>query len=569
MTAAPLTLHRRPLLTFEQLPPDLPPLLRRLYAARGLQAQQLSLELKNLLPPEGLKGIAQAANLLADAIATQRRIVIAGDYDCDGATGVAVALLGLKALGAKQLGYVVPDRFRMGYGLSPALVDVAVAQGAGILVTVDNGIASLVGVAHAKSLGLTVIVTDHHLPGPELPAADAIVNPNQPGCGFASKALAGVGVMFYLLLALRVELRRRNALASEPNLATLLDLVALGTVADLAQLDYNNRILVEQGLRRMRAGRAQPGVMALLEVAGRASERLSASDLGFVLGPRLNAAGRLDDMGTGIDCLLADSVDAARPLARQLDALNRERRSRTTEMAEHALDLTADSSAVGVCAFDESWHEGIVGLVASRLKEVRHRPAIAFARAEEPGVLKGSARSIAGFNVRDALAAVDAAHPGLILRFGGHAMAAGLTLPEAAYQTFSTAFDALCRRTLPPAALQRMQFTDGPLQAGELSLGTAQLLEQQGPWGQGFEEPLFEGAFSVLSVRLMGSEQQHVRYQLRLAGGSAVEAVDFGGAGRVIAAGHAVQLAYQLSVNRYNGSESVQLRVVQISGSQP
>lgn len=559
-----LVLKRRERHTLEPLPASLPPLLRRLYAARGVLPQQLSLDLKDLLPPDGLKGIRQAASLLADAIAAQRRIVIAGDYDCDGATGVAVAVLGLSALGAKHVGYVVPDRFRMGYGLSPALVDVAHAHGAELLVTVDNGIASVSGVAHAKALGLAVIVTDHHLPGAVLPAADAIVNPNQPGCPFESKALAGVGVMFYLLLSLRAELRARGALAVEPKLSTLLDLVALGTVADLAALDYNNRILVEQGLRRLRARRAQPGLLALLEVAGRACEKLTASDLGFVLGPRLNAAGRLEHMGTGIDCLLSRDLEAARPLARELDSLNRERRTRTTQMAEQALDLTTGNSAIGVCVFDENWHEGIVGLVASRLKEAHHRPAIAFARAEEQGVLKGSARSIAGFNVRDALAAIDAAHPALITRFGGHAMAAGLTLPEAGLSRFAAAFDAVCASTLPPSALERVLLTDGALQAGELTLEIAHALEQAGPWGQGFEEPVFEGAFTVSGIRLMGSEQQHVRYQLRATDGTAVEAVDFGGAERAAAPGSTSTFVYQLGVNRYNGNESVQLRVLQI-----
>ena len=453
----------------------------------------------------------------------------------------------------------------MGYGLSPALVDMACEKGAQLLVTVDNGIASIEGVAHARARGLIVIVTDHHLPGVELPAAHAIVNPNQPGCGFASKALAGVGVMFYLLLALRQLLRLRGQLAQEPNLATLLDLVALGTVADVARLDYNNRILVEQGLRRIRAGRAQPGLIALLTVAGRQPAHISATDLGFVLGPRLNAAGRLEDMRAGIECLLAASSEQALPIAHQLDALNRERRALTTQMGADALDSTAGNTAVGVCAFDAHWHEGIVGLIASRLKEAHHRPAIAFARAEETGMLKGSARSIAGFNVRDALAAVDARHPGLILRFGGHAMAAGLTLQESGYETFAAAFDAECQRSLPPAALERCLETDGALEAGELTLDTARLLEQAGPWGNGFPEPLFEGLFMVIGVRLMGSEQQHVRYQLRAPAGTLIEAVDFGGAERAAAVGHRVTLAYQLGLNRYNGSESVQLRVAELS----
>ncbi len=565
MNAAAPTLRRRTLNGFEQLPAELPAVLRRLYAGRGVAAQELSLDLNGLLPPQGLQGIAVASSLLADAIAAQRQIIIAADYDCDGATGCAVAVKGLRALGAKRVGYVVPDRFKMGYGLSVALVDVAHAQGAEVLVTVDNGIASVEGVAHAKSLGLTVIITDHHLPGTELPAAAAIVNPNQPGCGFASKALAGVGVMFYLLLALRQELRSRGVLATEPNLATLLDLVALGTVADLAKLDHNNRILVEQGLRRIRAGRAQPGVQALLQVAGRAAQHISATDLGFVLGPRLNAAGRLEDMRTGIECLLAADLATAEPLARALDQLNRERRTLTADMGEVALAMSADNTAVGIVVFDQSWHEGIVGLVASRLKEAHHRPAIAFARAQESGLLKGSARSVTGLNIRDALAAIDARHPGMILRFGGHAMAAGLSLQEAQYETFATHFDAICCELLPAWALERSLQVDGPLAADELSLNTAALLEHAGPWGQGFEEPLFEGVFTVVSLRLMGSEQQHVRYQLRADVGSVIEAVDFGGAERAAAVGSAITLAYAVSVNRYNGRESLQLRVQALS----
>lgn len=547
----------------ELLPAELHPVLRRVYAARGVAPAELTLELKNLLPPDGLLGLDRAAALLADAIASQRQIVIAGDYDADGATGTALAVLGLRALGASRVDYVVPDRFRMGYGLSPALVDLAVERGAQLLVTVDNGIASLAGVAHAKALGLGVIVTDHHLPGAELPAADAIVNPNQPGCGFASKALAGVGVMFYLLMALRAELRRRGQLASEPNLANWLDLVALGTVADVARLDANNRVLVEQGLRRLRSGRGRPGLLALLEAAGRPLAALSATDLGFVLGPRLNAAGRLDDMRAGIECLLADSLEAARPLAQELDRLNRERRALTSQMSEEAQLLVEDDGAVGLCAFDESWHEGVVGLVAARLKESRHRPAIAFARAQEAGVLKGSARSIPGLHIRDVLAAVDAAHPGLIERFGGHAMAAGLSLSEARYPEFAAAFDQACRERLSPAELERVIETDGALSASELSLATAKLLEQAGPWGAGFPEPQFSGAFRVASLRLMGSEQQHVRYRLE-AGGVQLEAVDFGGAERALATGAWLQAVYQLSVNRWNGSEALQLRLVHL-----
>ncbi|MDP3857435.1 MAG: single-stranded-DNA-specific exonuclease RecJ [Stagnimonas sp.] len=559
MAAAPRVV-RRPAGDPDSLPATLHPVLRRIYAARGVQAGELALELKQLLPPDGLKGLPQAAELLADAIAAGRRIVIAGDYDADGATGCALGVLGLRALGASAVDYVVPDRFRMGYGLSPELVDVAVAAGAQLLVTVDNGIASLAGVRHAREQGLSVIVTDHHLPGAELPAADAIVNPNQPGCTFASKALAGVGVMFYLLLGLRAELRRRGMLAVEPNLAQWLDLVALGTVADVARLDANNRVLVEQGLRRLRAGRARPGLLALLEVAGRPPAHLGAGDLGFVLGPRLNAAGRLDDMRAGIDCLLADSIEAARPLARELDRLNRERRTLTGQMADEAGFLLEDSTAIGVCVFEPGWHEGIVGLVASRLKERLHRPVIAFARGQEPGLLKGSARSIAGLNVRDALAAVDARHPGLIPRFGGHAMAAGLNLAEVDYPRFAAAFDAVCAECLSPAELEQRIDSDGPLAARELGLDTARQLELAGPWGAGFPEPQFSGEFQVASLKLMGSEQQHVRYRL-LGEGAELEAVDFGGGERARAPGCRVLAVYQLGVNRWNGRESVQLLI--------
>lgn len=559
MAAAP-RIVRRPVGDPDSLPASLHPVLRRLYAAREVHADELALDLKRLLPPDGLKGLPDAAVLVADTIAAGRRIVIAGDYDADGATGCALGVLGLRALGATSVDYVVPDRFRMGYGLSPELVDIAIERGAQLLITVDNGIASLAGVRHAREHGLTVIVTDHHLPGPELPAAEAIVNPNQPGCPFASKALAGVGVMFYLLLGVRAELRRRGTLLNEVNLAQWLDLVALGTVADVARLDANNRVLVEQGLRRLRAGRARPGLLALLELAGRSPENLSGTDLGFVLGPRLNAAGRLDDMGAGIELLLADSLEAARPLARELDRLNRERRSLTSQMAEEAGYLLEDSVAVGVSVFDEGWHEGVVGLVASRLKERLHRPVTAFARAQEPGLLKGSARSIQGLNVRDALAAVDARHPSLIPRFGGHAMAAGLNLAEADYPRFAAAFDAVCREWLSPAELEQRLDTDGELSATELSLPTARALEQAGPWGNGFPEPQFDGEFQITGVKLMGSEQQHVRYRLR-GEGDELEAVDFGGAERSRVVGSRIRAVYQLGVNRWNGRESLQLMI--------
>ncbi|HEX4896061.1 MAG TPA: single-stranded-DNA-specific exonuclease RecJ [Solimonas sp.] len=544
------------------LPPQLHPVLRRVYAARGVDAGALTLDLRDLLPPHSLRGLDAAVDLLRSALHDGRRIVIAGDYDADGATGCAVGVLGLRALGASQVDYVVPDRFRMGYGLSPALAELAAARGAQLLVTVDNGIASVAGVARAQALGLQVLITDHHLPGPELPAAEALVNPNQPGCPFPSKHLAGVGVMFYLLLALRARLREDGAFAGRepPNLAELLDLVAVGTVADVVRLDRNNRILVEQGLRRLRAGRARPGLMALLQVAGRDPARLGAQDLGFVLGPRINAAGRLEDIRTGIDCLLAPDLETALPLARALDRYNRERRELEAQMRAEAEVLVGDcSDDTGISLFDPSWHEGVVGLVASRIKEREHRPVFAFARAQDPGWLKGSGRSIPGFHLRDALAAIDARHPGLLARYGGHAMAAGLSLREERLPQFRALFAAECRRTLSEDVLQRLLETDGELATAELSLETAQALETAGPWGQGFPEPLFEGRFQVADVRCVGADGAHVKYRLRHSGGT-VTAMDFGGAERLHSVG-SLHLVYALSVNRWQGNESLDLRI--------
>lgn len=547
----------------EALPASLDPVLRRVLAARGVQsAAQLALEARHLLAPTDLRGIDTAAGILATAIREQRRIVIAGDYDADGATACAVAVLGLQALGAVPVQYVVPNRFTMGYGLSPPLVELACAAGAQVLVTVDNGIASLAGVDAANAAGLDVVITDHHLAGAALPAAAAIVNPNQPGCPFASKHLAGVGVMFYVLLAVRAQLRADGFFAgrTEPNLAELLDLVALGTVADVVRLDYNNRILVAQGLARIRAGRARPGIAALLEAAGRTPDRIAASDLGFVLGPRLNAAGRLEDMRMGIECLLAADLDAARPMAQRLDALNRERRTIEAQMRDDALAQVADCPDVGVTLFEPDWHEGVVGLVASRVKDALHRPAIAFARATERGLLKGSGRSIPGLHLRDALAAIDAAHPGLITRFGGHAMAAGLSLPEEGLAAFRAVFDHACRERLDAEALDQVIETDGPLDGREFTLDTALALELAGPWGQGFPEPRFEGVFGIEDLRPVGAEGQHVRYRLRHAGGTVVNAVHFNGAEVAIDAGqlHAV---YQLSVNRFRDREALELRL--------
>ena len=533
-------------------------------AARGVGAEALALELKDLLPPHALRGIDAAAELLADAIEQRRAIVIAGDYDADGATGTALAVLGLRALGATAVHYVVPDRFRMGYGLSPALAERAAATGAGVLVTVDNGISSLEGVAHARALGLQVVVTDHHLAGAVLPTADAIVNPNQPGCSFPSKHLAGVGVMFYLLLALRACLRARAAFAAgaEPNLSEFLDLVAVGTVADVVRLDHTNRVLVEQGLRRIRAGRARPGIEALLQVAGREPARLSAQDLGFVLGPRINAAGRLDDIRAGIECLIAPDLNTALPLARALDQFNRNRREIEAQMSEDALALLAEDDSVGVSLFQDDWHEGVVGIVAGRIKERLHRPVFAFARAQEAGMLKGSGRSIAGLHLRDVLVAIDAQTPGLIERFGGHAMAAGLSLRERALDEFRQRFDQTCRQLLDADSLQHCLDTDGELATSELTLETAHMLEAAGPWGQGFPEPVFEGDFEVAESRPVGADGAHIKYRLR-ADDQMLSAIDFNGAERQVSRGR-VRIAYVAGVNRYQGRESLDLRIIDL-----
>jgi single-stranded-DNA-specific exonuclease len=545
-----------------RLPEHLPPVLRRVLAARGVGAEALDLDLRQLLAPEGLKGVDVAASLLAGAIIAGEAIVIAGDYDADGATGTAVSVLGLRALGAARVDYVVPDRFSMGYGLSPALAELAAATGARWLLTVDSGISSLAGVAHARALGLRVIVTDHHLPGPELPDADAIVDPNQPGCGFASKHLAGVGVMFYLLLAVRARLRELGHYANidEPNLSALLDLVAVGTVADVVRLDRNNRILVEHGLRRMRAGRLRPGLQALLQVAGREPARLSAQDLGFVLGPRINAAGRLEDIRAGIECLLAPDLETALPLAQRLDQLNRSRREIEAQMRDDAIELAAADDAVGLCLYREDWHEGVIGVVAGRIKERLHRPVIAFAAAQQDGLLKGSGRSIPGLHLRDALAAIDARSPGLIERFGGHAMAAGLTLRADALEQFRLRFDATCRALLDPVALQHCVETDGALAPAELCIQTARLFEEAGPWGQGFPEPVFDDVFDVVEARPVGADAAHIKYRLRHAAGS-VSAIHFNGAASFCSHGR-VRVAYMLAVNRWRDSENLDLRVV-------
>ncbi|MGX5218566.1 single-stranded-DNA-specific exonuclease RecJ [Pseudomonas segetis] len=553
---------------------SLPPLLTRLYAARGVQSiAELDKGLARLIPYQQLKGIDAAVDLLVAGLEQRQRMLIVGDFDADGATASTVGVLGLRMLGAAHVDYLVPNRFEYGYGLTPEIVAVALEREPQLLITVDNGISSVEGVAAAKSAGLSVLVTDHHLPGPELPAADAIVNPNQPGCEFPSKALAGVGVMFYVLLALRARLRAigwftQRAIA-EPNLAELLDLVALGSVADVVPLDANNRILVHQGLARIRAGRARPGLRAVLEVAGRPHGRITSTDLGFILGPRLNAAGRLDDMSLGIECLLCEDEALARDMAVELDQLNQDRKSIEQGMQREALaqlkELPVEQMPFGLCLYEPDWHQGVIGILASRLKERYHRPTIAFADAGD-GLLKGSARSVPGFHIRDALDAVAARHPGLISKFGGHAMAAGLSLPAVNFPAFAEAFDGEVRRQLNEDDLTGRLFSDGTLSLAEYNLELARALRNAGPWGQHFPEPLFHGAFQLVQQRLVG--EKHLKMVLKTeCGGQTLDAIAFNidrdqWPNPTV---RWVELAYKLDVNEYRGNETVQLMVAHLA----
>ena len=545
------------------------PLLARLLAARGVrQAEDLDDGLARLLPPQSMRGTAEAATLLADAITAGRRLCVVADYDCDGATACAVALRGLRMLGAAPdtVHYVVPDRAVHGYGLTPAIVDLALQHRPDLLVTVDNGIASLAGVAHARALGLQVLVTDHHLPALEnevvvLPAANVIVNPNQPDCPFESKALAGVGVMFYVLLATRAVLRERGVFdaVSQPRLDALLDLVALGTVADVVKLDANNRRLVAQGLKRIRKGHMQPGVAALFRAAGRDPTRAAAFDFGFALGPRINAAGRLSDMTLGIECLVTDDAARATQLAEMLDQINRERREVEAGMREQAeAQLARWSETVGdarpaLALYDESFHEGVVGIVAGRLKDRLHRPTFVFARGAD-GHLKGSGRSIPGFHLRDALDLVAKRHPGVLLRFGGHAMAAGCTIPEAGFPVFDQAFQAVAGEWLDAATLTRTLRTDGPLAVQWFNAQTAAVLDSQ-VWGQGFEAPVFCDEVDVLQQRLVGDK--HLKLKVRHQG-TLRDAIWVGHAEPVAAR---VRLAWRLAVDEWQGQQRVQMIV--------
>ncbi|MDH5343630.1 MAG: single-stranded-DNA-specific exonuclease RecJ [Betaproteobacteria bacterium] len=551
----------------------LTPFMARIYAARGIiRTEQLTPDLSRLIPPAQLLHVNTMAALLADAIAEGKNLLIVADYDADGATACAVGLRALRGFGA-QVDYLVPNRFEYGYGLTPEIVQLAAAQKKpDVLITVDNGIASIEGVAEANRLGMRVLVTDHHLPGDRLPDAWCIINPNQPGCTFPSKSLAGVGVMFYLMLALRAEMRTRGAFAGqpEPNLGALLDLVALGTVADVVRLDDNNRLLVQHGLQRIRAGRAQPGINALLNAAGRDCRRASTYDLGFVAGPRLNAAGRLTDMSLGIECLITDDAARAAEIARELDQLNRQRRNIEADMQESALATIEDvTPGYTLSLFNAEWHQGVIGILASRLRERFHRPTFAFAAAGN-GELKGSGRSISALHLRDALDLVSKRHPRLILRFGGHAAAAGLTLRADAFDEFRDAFEAVTRELLTPADLEREWITDGSLSPKELTLENAVSLDNA-VWGQGFAEPRFHDRFEVAAQRIVG--ERHLKLQLRREaspleghckssppggrrGTQAVEAMLFGHADPLP---DEITATYRLGANHYNGSTTLQL----------
>ena len=545
------------------------PLLARLYAARGIQdAATLDASLAQLLPPtgpNGLKGIEAAAVLLADAMAANKKLCIVADYDCDGATACAVALRGLRLLGAKQVSYIVPDRVVDGYGLTPPIAERVKASGADVLITVDNGIASVEGVATARKLGLQVLVTDHHLPAAVLPEADAMVNPNQPGCTFESKALAGVGVMFYVLLVLRAELRKRGVFTAEqqPKLDTLLPLVALGTVADVVKLDANNRRLVAQGLARVRKGQMPAGMTALFAAAGRTSEKCTSQDFGFAVGPRINAAGRLSDMTLGIECLTTDDVGRATELAMQLDRINRERREIEGDMREQALELAQEmfdpeeEPPSALCVFDPDFHEGVVGIVAAKLKDLHHRPTFVFAPSQAAGKgheLKGSGRSIPGFHLRDALDLVAKRHPGVLLRFGGHAMAAGCTLEEDKLATFEEALQHVAQEWLDEATLQRRLETDGPLLPEYRRPELADTLARE-VWGQGFAPPTFSEEVEVLGQRLVG--EKHLALKLRHHG-QPVDGIWFG---RVDPLPPLAHLAFRLEADEWQGNKRVRFVV--------
>lgn len=552
---------------------DLHPVLARIYASRNITSiEQLDYSFNVLHNWQDLKGIDAAIDLLVEAIENQQKIIVVGDFDADGATSTALAVRGLRALGAKHVSYRVPDRFKYGYGLTPEIVDDIAGLEPDLIVTVDNGISSIDGINTAKQKGIKVLVTDHHLPGKNLPDADAIVNPNQPGDEFPSKALAGVGVMFYVLMALRAKLREINwfdeSKIPEPNLAQWLDIVALGTVADVVPLDHANRILVSQGIARIRAGQLSAGIKALLDVAGRNPQHLVASDLGFTVGPRINAAGRLDDMSLGIECLLTDSEIEAKEYATRLDSLNKERRSIESGMQEQAISFLQDflekyghdDLPIGLCLFEAGWHEGVIGILASRIKDKLHRPVIAFAQNEN-GDLKGSARSVKGVHIRDVLDAIAAKHPELITKFGGHAMAAGLSLPKDNLADFSQAFADEVSKHLGRDELHGVIHSDGELDESDIQMDLAHLLRNAGPWGQHFEEPIFDGEFELVNRRIVG--EKHLKMVLQPTGSTRyIDAIAFNTSDedwpeQVTR----VELAYRLDVNEYQGRQNLQLMI--------
>ena len=571
---------RRSLISNSSLPETLHPIIRNIYSSRGLNAPQaLELTVAKLLPVESLKGVIQAAELLHHAFSKQLNICIVGDFDADGATSTALMTEAFNLMGYHHHQFIVPNRFEFGYGLTPEIVDIAIAQGAQVLVTVDNGISCIAGVAHAKALGLQVIITDHHLPGKTLPNADAIVNPNQPDCAFESKAIAGVGVAFYLMLALRKHLREQQWFITqqikEPNIAQLLDLVALGTVADVVTLDHNNRILVSQGLKRIRAGQTRAGIQALLEIAGKNQQRIVASDFGFALGPRINAAGRLDDMSFGINCLLAKDMSSARAMAAELDELNKARRSIEQGMQLEAekimsvLNYDEGNLPNAISLFQQDWHQGVIGIVAGRLKEKYHRPSIVFAAADidnPQSDIKGSARSIPGLHIRDLLEHIDSQHPGLIIKFGGHAMAAGLSIAVGDFETFQKLFNTYAGQWIAEEDLQGTILSDGQLNVSDITLPFAELLREAGPWGQNFMEPLFDDVFDVIQQRIVG--EKHLKVVLQL-NGQVFDGIAFN-VDVSFWPNHSVNkvnVAYKLDVNEFRGKRTVQLMIEDIQAS--
>ncbi len=570
-------IQRRPEPDLSLLPDSIPPILKRIYINRGItDVAQLETSARGLHSYQQLGGIDQAVELLFQAINEQKRIIVVGDFDADGATSSALSVLALRMLGSNNVDYLVPNRFEDGYGLSPEVVDQALELGAEMIMTVDNGVSSIEGVRYAKENGITVLVTDHHLPGQELPNVDAMVNPNLDSCAFPSKALAGVGVAFYLMMALCVYMRKQNWFAQqgmqEPKLMELIDLVALGTVADVVPLDENNRILVHQGLQRIRAGKARPGIQALIEVAKRDARRLVASDFGFALGPRINAAGRLDDMSFGVELLMCNNIHAARRMASELDGLNQTRKEIEEGMKQEAMAFCerlqfGENSELpyGLALFQRDWHQGVIGILASRIKEKFHRPVIAFADGGE-GTIKGSCRSIPGLHMRDALDFIDTQNPGLIIKFGGHAMAAGLTIKEQDFERFSRLFDEVVKKELDEAALKGVVMSDGELKPEEFSMNVAEQLRSGGPFGQAFPEPIFDGEFKVLHQKLVG--EKHLKLMLEpLFKGHPTNVMIDGIAFNVDlrrwpdASVKTVRLAYKLDVNEFRGNQSLQLMI--------